>query len=209
VVFVAGVRGRPRGRPQTTGEGNHDMRLTITTNVSVDGVMQGLGGPGEDRRGGFDRGGWAFALLDTEAGDHINEVYGGATAFLFGRRTYEIFAGSWGAMAEMIASPIGTALNSRPKYVVSTSSPTRSGRARVSSPATSPRPLVIWRRSKTANCSCPAAAPSSDGCSPTSWSTSSSCSPIPSSSARAHGCSPIPVRTSRSIWSTRGPLPGA
>jgi len=97
------------------------MKLTTTTNVSVDGVMQGLGGPGEDRRGGFDRGGWALPLLDTEAGDHINGVYGGAAAFLFGRRTYEIFAGSWGAIPEMSASPIGAALNSRPKYVVSTS----------------------------------------------------------------------------------------
>src|SRR5205823_7533142 len=97
------------------------MRLTITTNVSVDGVMQGLGGPGEDRRGGFDRGGWAIPLVDTEAGDHINQVYGGATAFLFGRRTYEIFAGSWGAIVEMSTTPIGAALNSLPKYVVSTS----------------------------------------------------------------------------------------
>jgi dihydrofolate reductase len=97
------------------------MKLTTTTNISVDGVMQGLGGPGEDRRGGFDRGGWAIPLLDTEAGDHINGVYGGAAAFLFGRRTYEIFAGSWGAIPEMSTSPIGAALNSRPKYVVSTS----------------------------------------------------------------------------------------
>ena len=95
------------------------MRLTITTNVSVNGVMQGLGGPAEDRRGGFDRGGWAITLLDAEAGDHINEVYGGAAAFLFGRRTYEIFAGSWGAIPEMSTSPIGAALNSRPKYVAS------------------------------------------------------------------------------------------
>ena len=95
------------------------MKLTITTNVSVDGVMQGLGGAGEDPRGGFERGGWAITLLDTEAGEHINEVYGGAAAFLFGRRTYEIFAGSWGSIPEMRANPIGVALNSRPKYVVS------------------------------------------------------------------------------------------
>jgi dihydrofolate reductase len=97
------------------------MRLTTTTNVSLDGVMQGLGGSDEDRRGGFERGGWALPLVDTEAGDHINEIYGGAAAFLFGRRTYEIFAGSWGAIPEMSTSPIGAALNSRPKYVVSTS----------------------------------------------------------------------------------------
>src|SRR5205809_453052 len=97
------------------------MRLTTTTNVSVDGVMQGLGGPDEDRSGGFERGGWAIPLLDTETGDYLNQVYGGAAAFLFGRRTYEIFAGSWGAMADPSTSPIAAALNSRPKYVASTS----------------------------------------------------------------------------------------
>jgi dihydrofolate reductase len=99
------------------------MKLTVTTNVSVDGVMQGLGGSDEDRRGGFERGGWALPLVDTEAGDHINEVYGGAAAFLFGRRTYEIFAGSWGTGSwgeEQGDNPVSLALNSRPKYVVST-----------------------------------------------------------------------------------------
>jgi dihydrofolate reductase len=95
------------------------MRLTTTTNVSVDGVMQGLGGPDEDRRGGFDRGGWAPPLVDTETGDYLDRVYGTAAAFLFGRRTYEIFAGSWGAMIDMARMPIGVALNNRPKYVVS------------------------------------------------------------------------------------------
>ncbi len=96
------------------------MKLKTTTNISVDGVMQGLGGSSEDRRGGFDRGGWVIPLVDTETGDHIDEVYGGAAAFLFGRRTYEIFARSWGKIAEMRTMPIGVALNSRPKYVVST-----------------------------------------------------------------------------------------
>jgi dihydrofolate reductase len=97
------------------------MKLTITTNVSVDGVMQGLGAPDEDRRGGFERGGWAPPLLDTESEDYLKEIYQRAAAFLFGRRTYEIFAGSWGAIPAMSTSPIGAALNSRPKYVVSTS----------------------------------------------------------------------------------------
>jgi dihydrofolate reductase len=97
------------------------MRLTTTTNVSVDGVMQGLGRSDEDRRGGFDRGGWAPPLVDAETTDYLNHVYGGAAAFLFGRRTYEIFAGSWGGIPEMARSPIGAPLNSRPKYVVSNS----------------------------------------------------------------------------------------
>ena len=96
------------------------MRLTTTTNVSVDGVMQGLGGPSEDRRGGFDRGGWAPPLVDPETADYLDQVYGGAAAFLFGRRTYEIFARSWGAIPDMATSTIGFALNRRPKYVAST-----------------------------------------------------------------------------------------
>jgi dihydrofolate reductase len=96
------------------------MKLTTTTMVTVDGVMQGLGGPDEDRSGGFERGGWQAPLWDNEAGTFLNQVYERANAFLFGRRTYEIFAGSWGAWADPGDNPIWTALNSRPKYVAST-----------------------------------------------------------------------------------------
>src|SRR4029453_7577337 len=88
--------------------------------VAVDGVMQGLGAPDEDRSGGFERGGWVAPLFDNEAGTFLNQVYERADAFLFGRRTYEIFAGSWGAMADPGGSPVWTALNTRPKYVAST-----------------------------------------------------------------------------------------
>jgi dihydrofolate reductase len=96
------------------------MKLTAITMVTVDGVMQGLGGPDEDRRGGFERGGWVAPLFDDEAGTFLNQVYQRADAFLFGRRTYEIFAGSWGTWADTGGNPIWTALNSRPKYVAST-----------------------------------------------------------------------------------------
>jgi dihydrofolate reductase len=99
------------------------MKLTTTTNVSVDGVMQGLGGRDEDRRGGFERGGWALPLFDNEAETFLSEVYQRADAFLFGRRTYEIFAGSWGTGswgANQGNNPISVALNTRPKYVAST-----------------------------------------------------------------------------------------
>jgi dihydrofolate reductase len=95
------------------------MKLTTTTMVTVDGVMQGLGGPDEDRRGGFERGGWITPYADDEAMGFLNEVYGRADAFLFGRRTYDIFAGSWGTWEDPGDSPIWTALNTRPKYVVS------------------------------------------------------------------------------------------
>ena len=86
------------------------MKLTTVTNVSVDGVMQGLGGPDEDRRGGFERGGWALPLFenDDEAATYLNEVYQRADAFLFGRQTYEVFAGSWGSWADPGNSPIWT-----------------------------------------------------------------------------------------------------
>ncbi len=96
------------------------MKLTTTTFVSVDGVMQGVGGPDEDRSGGFERGGWTTPLFDQETATILNEIYGRADAFLFGRRTYEIFAGSWGAVADPGINPIAAALNSRPKYVAST-----------------------------------------------------------------------------------------
>ena len=95
------------------------MKLTTNTNVSVDGVMQGLGGPEEDRWGGFERGGWAMPHFDSETAALVGRVYQRADAFLFGQRTYEVFAGSWGAMADS-DDPIAVALNTRPKYVAST-----------------------------------------------------------------------------------------
>ena len=94
------------------------MKLTTLTMVSVDGVMQGLGGPDEDRRGGFERGGWVTPYVDDEGMGFLNEVYGRADAFLFGRRTYELFAGYWG-VREDLDNPIVGALNTKPKYVAS------------------------------------------------------------------------------------------
>jgi len=93
------------------------MKLTTITQVSVDGVVQGNGGRDENRSGGFERGGWARPLSDDEAMAFVNEVYQRADAFLFGRRTYELFAGYWGVRS---GNPIADALNTRPKYVAST-----------------------------------------------------------------------------------------
>jgi dihydrofolate reductase len=94
------------------------VKLTTTTQVSVDGVMQGPGGPDEDERGVFERGGWAH--FDDESGTVMDEIFQRADAFLFGRRTYEIFAGSWGTWNDPGDSPIWAALNTLPKYVAST-----------------------------------------------------------------------------------------
>jgi len=72
------------------------MKLTTNTQVSVDGVMQANGGRNEKFDPGMERGGWARPLFDDEAMTFVNEAYQGADAFLFGRRTYELFAGTWG-----------------------------------------------------------------------------------------------------------------
>jgi dihydrofolate reductase len=98
-----------------------NMKLTTMTQVTVDGVMQGNGGVSdEDRRNGFERGGWAMGVAGNETMAFIIETYQRAGTFLFGRRTYELFAGSWGTIEEMRAHPIGVALNQTPKYVAST-----------------------------------------------------------------------------------------
>ena len=93
------------------------MKLTTLTMVTVDGVMQGLGGADEDRRGGFERGGWALPLFEGQAATFLNQVFQRADAFLFGRLTYEIFAGYWGVITDP-GNPIAAALNTRPKYVI-------------------------------------------------------------------------------------------
>jgi dihydrofolate reductase len=190
-------------------KGAGTMKLTTITHVSVDGVMQGLGGADEDRRGGFERGGWAIPLFVDEAATFLDQVFQRADAFLFGRRTYEIFAGSWGTGswgANQGNNPISVALNTRPKYVASTTltdprwadTTVLSGdvaaaigelKAKPGGGAASPRqrqpdPLAprqpARRRDHPAHLS--------------GW-----------SSARARGCSPTPARTLRLTWSTREP----
>jgi len=104
------------------------MKLTTMTQVTVDGVMQGNGGASEeDRRNGFERGGWAMGVFDDETFAFISETYERADAFLFGRRTYELFAGYWGAEKRARAAAedpgnhqIAGALNTKPKYLAST-----------------------------------------------------------------------------------------
>jgi dihydrofolate reductase len=98
------------------------MKLTTTTQVSVDGVMQAPGGPDEDRSGGFERGGWAMGRSDNEVMTFVVELYQRADAFLFGRWTFELFARYWGAMPAG-SHPIADALNTRPKYVASSTVP--------------------------------------------------------------------------------------
>jgi hypothetical protein len=123
-----------------------------------------------------------------------------------GRRTYEIFAGSWGQMADPTANPIGEALNTQPKYVASTTlTDPRWGNTTVLSSEVAAavgelkakpgrelqvhgsRTLIRWLLDNGL--------------------TSSTCSSSPWSSARARGRSPTPAGTERSNWSNRRPPP--
>ncbi|HEX6930392.1 MAG TPA: dihydrofolate reductase family protein [Gammaproteobacteria bacterium] len=93
-------------------------KLVVGTFLTLDGVMQAPGGPEEDREGGFAHGGWLVPYFDDKFLRIMTEWTKRADAFLLGRKTYEIFAGSW-PNAEP-DDEVGTALNMRPKYVAST-----------------------------------------------------------------------------------------
>lgn len=96
------------------------MKLTVQTFLTLDGVMQAPGGPEEDPSGGFTHGGWQAPFPDEEVGRFVLELNGHASAFLFGRRTFDIFRGYWPDQIDP-ANAIATTINSRPKYVVSRS----------------------------------------------------------------------------------------
>ncbi|MFA5941349.1 MAG: dihydrofolate reductase family protein [Sinimarinibacterium sp.] len=93
-------------------------KLVVGTFLSLDGVVQAPGGPDEDRDGGFAHGGWLVPYFDETFLQIMTEWTLRAGAFLLGRRTYEIFAGSWPKSTDP-ADEIAAALNGRPKFVAS------------------------------------------------------------------------------------------
>lgn len=92
-------------------------KLIINTQLSLDGVMQGPGGPDEDTSGGFQHGGWAMPYFDEAMGKAAAEGMGKAGGLVLGRRTYEIFAGYWPNQGD--DNPFAGFLNKVPKYVAS------------------------------------------------------------------------------------------
>lgn len=94
------------------------MKLAATMMLSVDGVYQGPGGPDEDRRGEFDRGGWAMSHDDPELWRFLISMFERADALLLGRRTWEIFESYW--PHHDAGDPVSHGINVLPKYVPST-----------------------------------------------------------------------------------------
>ncbi|GAA1765575.1 dihydrofolate reductase family protein [Pseudarthrobacter sulfonivorans] len=91
-------------------------KVTVTNNISLDGVMQAPGRPDEDTRGGFQRGGWALPYNDPVMGRVMGEGMAHTGALLLGRRTYEDFAGYWPHQKD---NPFTEVLDNVPKYVAS------------------------------------------------------------------------------------------
>ncbi len=92
--------------------------LTMTTFVSLDGVMQAPGGPKEDTSGSFPHGGWVFPYFDDDTGKVMIEIFEKADAFLLGRGTYDLFAAYWPKITDP-KDPIAAKLNALPKFVAS------------------------------------------------------------------------------------------
>jgi dihydrofolate reductase len=94
------------------------MKLIATMMLSLDGVYQGPGRPDEDRRGGFDRGGWAATRSDPEMWPFLTAMFERADALLLGRKTWEIWAPYWPLHDR--GDPVSHGINVLPKYVPST-----------------------------------------------------------------------------------------
>jgi dihydrofolate reductase len=95
-------------------------KIIVNAFLTLDGVMQAPGGPDEDRESGFVHGGWQAPYVDEVMGRLVTAGFADADSFLLGRKTYDIFSNYWPKITDP-DNAIATALNSRPKYVVSRS----------------------------------------------------------------------------------------
>ncbi|WP_410633723.1 dihydrofolate reductase family protein [Amycolatopsis sp. cmx-4-83] len=92
--------------------------LGVTMNVTLDGVVQGPGRPGEDTRGGFRHGGWGTRYQDHVLAEEMGRGMSRAGDLLFGRRTWADFTGVWSRRDD--GNPFTAHLNAATKYVAST-----------------------------------------------------------------------------------------
>jgi dihydrofolate reductase len=93
-------------------------KIIVQEFLTLDGVMQAPGDPDEDRTGGFEHGGWQLAYFDDMFGNEILSGFAATGGFLFGRRTYDVFAKFW--PNQPADDPLAGTFNEAPKWVVST-----------------------------------------------------------------------------------------
>jgi len=87
-------------------------KIRIIEHISLDGVIQAPGGPGED--GDYEHGGWIVPHSDPAVGEAILAAHGRAFDLLLGRRTYDIWSDYWPKIAN---DPMADSLNAATKYV--------------------------------------------------------------------------------------------
>jgi dihydrofolate reductase len=92
-------------------------KIVVFENLSLDGVMQAPGRPDEDRRGGFQHGGWGTSYGDAVLGSVVAQSMATSGALLLGRQTYQDFYAVWPNRTD---NPFTEVLNNAPKYVAST-----------------------------------------------------------------------------------------
>ena len=97
-------------------------RITISTFLSLDGVLQSPGGPAEDPTGGFAFGGWVAPHFDPALGATMGEIFSRPFDLLLGRKTYDIFAAHWPYVTDP-NDPIAGLFNRVTKYVASRAKP--------------------------------------------------------------------------------------
>ncbi len=91
--------------------------ITAAMSLTLDGVVQGLGRPDEDTRGGFTHGGWGRKYNDQVMGQEMGKSMAKPGDMLFGHRTWRDFITAWAGATD--GNPFTTPMNAATKYVVS------------------------------------------------------------------------------------------
>src|ERR1700760_664662 len=103
--------------PDRASRKGSSMHIVVSDFISLDGVVQAPGGPGEDDDGGFRHGGWAVPYFHPDTmGPAVGEIMAATEALLFGRRTWQTMAAAW---PERAGDPFADRMNEIPKYVAS------------------------------------------------------------------------------------------
>lgn len=159
-------------------------KLIVSTFLTLDGVLQAPGGPGEDDSGGFAHGGWSVNYWDDQMGQVMDEATSAPFAMILGRKTYDIMAAYWPHAQEEAG---GKPFNDATKYVASRSHPTLEWSNSVLIEGDAGEGIATLKMGQS--CRCMAAGTWSRRSCATTLSTSTACGSSPSSSGRANACS--------------------